>query len=505
MLVVSNAGPSDAQNVILTDNISPILTGVEFSVDGGATWNPWTGSYNIGTLASGSFRTILIRGTVNPSATGSIINTANVNSTTPDSNPDNNTSTIETEISTGPSADISVIKTASPNPVAAGSLLTYTVVVSNAGPSEAENVVLTDNVSPILTGVEFSIDGGITWNPWTGSYNIGTLTDGASRTILIRGTVNPSATGSIVNTAIVSSTTPDPNPNNNTWTITTGISTATSADISVVKTATPTSVKVGDLLTYTIVVSNAGPSNAENVIVIDNVSSSLTGVEFSIDGGLTWNPWTGSYNIGILANGVSRTILIRGIVNSTASGCIANAANVISTTPDPNLLNNISTICVEFNECADVSVVKRGFISCKKIRNILTYIITVSNAGPVDAQNVVLEDNLPSGVSGARFSIDGGVTWNIWTGSYNIGTLNVGSSITIIIESMINSLYAKEIINTARVSSTTCDPDLRNNTSTVILRFNPDNNYNGCRRPCNNMGNYMKDSCYKYMKDDYYK
>ena len=117
----------------------------------------------------------------------------------------------------GTLADLSVTKTAS-STVQQGQVLTYTVTVSNDGPSAAENVVLTDAVSAVLTGAEYSVNGGGTFLPWPGSLSLGTLTEGASRTILIRGTVLPMTEGNIRNTAVVSSTTPDPNPDNNTST-----------------------------------------------------------------------------------------------------------------------------------------------------------------------------------------------------------------------------------------------------------------------------------------------
>ena len=123
----------------------------------------------------------------------------------------------------GTLADVSVIKTAAPNAVRPGDPLTYTITVSNAGPSEAENVVLEDQIPSFLSGAEFSTDGGTTFNPWTGSFSLGTLAEGASRIIIIRGTALQQATGSIVNTARVTSTTPDPRPENNTSTVVTGI------------------------------------------------------------------------------------------------------------------------------------------------------------------------------------------------------------------------------------------------------------------------------------------
>ncbi len=175
---VSNAGgPSEAENVVLNDVVPVTIIGPEFSVDGGVTFNPWTGSYDIGALPAGGTRTILISGTVSPpTATGVITNTANVTSSTPDPDPGNNTSTVDTEVTPPPSADVSVVKTAGSNLAMLCEMILYTIVVSNAGPSDAENVVLEDNIPTNITGgAEYSIDGGLTFSPWPGTYNIGTL------------------------------------------------------------------------------------------------------------------------------------------------------------------------------------------------------------------------------------------------------------------------------------------------------------------------------------------
>ncbi len=470
-ITVSNFGPADAQNVVLTDAIPPEITGVEFSIDGGSTFSPWPGSLDIGTLPAGETRTILIRGIVSLSATGIISNTVEVSSTTPDPNPSNNTSTVDVEVIAPVEADISVVKTASPNPVTPGEVLTYTIVVANAGPNDAQNVVLTDSIPSSIIGPEFSTNGGGTFSSWPGSLNIGTLAAGQTRTILIRGTVSPSAIGVIANTAIVTSSTPDPNPGNNTSTVDVEvIPVVGEADISVVKTASPNPVMPGGVLTYTLIVSNAGPNAAENVVLNDNVSSSIIGPEFSTNGGVTFNPWTGSFNIGTLPAGSSRTILIRGTVSPTATGCINNTAIVTSTTPDPNLLNNVSSICIEIapQAEADVSVEKTASPNPVAPGGVLTYTIIVSNAGPSNAENVVLTDSIPSSIIGAEFSINGGVTFNPWTGSLSLGTLPVGASRTILIRGTVSQSATGTITNTANVTSTTPDPDPFNNTSTVV-------------------------------------
>ncbi|MBD5564831.1 DUF11 domain-containing protein, partial [Clostridium botulinum] len=210
---VSNLGPGDAQNVVLTDTIPPEITGAEFSTDEGVTFSPWPGSFNIGTLLNQETRTILIRGTVASVAPGFITNTAEVTSTTPDPNLSNNTSTSVIEVNESTEeADVGVFKSVGLNPVPAGEVVVFPIRVSNFGPADAQNVVLTDTIPPEITGAEFSEDGGSTFSPWTGSLVIGTLLNGETRDILIRGTVSPTAAGIISNTATVTSTTPDPNP-----------------------------------------------------------------------------------------------------------------------------------------------------------------------------------------------------------------------------------------------------------------------------------------------------
>ncbi len=510
---VSNLGPGDAQNVVLTDTIPPEITGAEFSTDGGVTFSPWPGSFNIGTLLNQETRTILIRGTVASVAPGFITNTAEVTSTTPDPNLSNNTSTSVIEVNESiEEADVGVFKSVGLNPVPAGEVVVFPIRVSNFGPADAQNVVLTDTIPPEITGAEFSEDGGSTFSPWTGSLVIGTLLNGETRDILIRGTVSPTAAGIISNTATVTSTTPDPNPSNNTSTVDVEVLAPVVADVSVVKIASPNPVMAGELLTYTINVTNFGPSSAENVVLTDVISPEITGAEFSANGGGTFSPWPGSLNIETLPASETRTILIRGIASPTATGIISNTATVTSTTPDPNPNNNTSTVEVEVipavvgeadisvvktaspnpvapgeadvsvvktaspnpvaPEEADVSVVKTAITKRVMPGDTVVYTIVVSNAGPAAAQNVVVTDTIPPEIIRPEFSINVGLTFSPWPGNFDIGTLPAGASITIIIRGKVvsSSTKCKCITNTAKVTSTTPDPNLNNNTSTVTIK-----------------------------------
>ena len=404
---------------------------------------------------------IQFRGIVSISAIGSIANTAVVSSDAEDPDPENNTSTEIVDVEA--LADMAVEKSASPDPVTAGQEITFNLDISNLGPSDAQSVTLTDAILPNVMNAQYSTDGGATFNPWTGAINLGTFANGELRQIIIRGIVSPSATGTIVNTAVVNSPTPDPNPENNSSTTVTPV--IESADLAVIKVQSPDPLIPGQLGTYTITVENLGPSSAQNVVLTDAIPPQISGAEYSTDS-VNFFPWTGSLNLGTLAAGEVQIVLIRGLVSANP-GAITNTAIVSSTTPDPNPDNNTSTAISPNEETADISVVKSASPNPVTAGDILTYTLIVSNAGPDEAQNVMLTDAIPGDLTDVEYSVDNGATFNPWSGSYPIGTLSVGESKRIIIRGTVSRTASGIIRNTAVVDSTTFDPDTDNNTSTV--------------------------------------
>ncbi|MBC8530287.1 DUF11 domain-containing protein [Gehongia tenuis] len=468
-VVVSNGGPSDAQDVILTDSVPPELAGVEYSLDNGATFQSWSGSAALGDLPAGSSRTVLLRGTTDAGATGIITNTAVVNSDTPDPDPDNNTFTEVTPVT--PTADLSILKTAAPDPVRPGEVLTYTLRAANAGPADAQNVVVLDNVPPDLIGPQYSVDGAA-FQPWTGPLALGTLAAGSARTILLRGTVALLAGGTIVNTAVVNSDTPDPDPSNNTDTSTTDVMAAASADIAVTKTARPDLAVPGQRMTYAVTVTNRGPDAADNVTLYDETAPELTGAEFSVDGGVNWNVWSNPYLVGRLAAGGSAVVLIRGTVSEAACGIISNTAVTAADAPDPDPNNNTATVDIPVaSGGADLSIQKTAFPNPAGRCQYVTFTLTVSNAGPAAAEEVIIRDMLPRELSGTLYSADNGQTWQVWTGSCRAGILEAGASLSILVAGFV-SAYARDCIcNTAGVFSLTADPNLANNTASAAVRI----------------------------------
>lgn len=114
------------------------------------------------------------------------------------------------------SADLGVSVTGAPDPVFIGSNLVYTIVITNIGPVSASNVRLTNTLSPSVAFKSSTASQGVLntgANPISGA--LGSINNGASVTVTL--TVVPTAIGSITNTAIVTSDTPDANSANNTF------------------------------------------------------------------------------------------------------------------------------------------------------------------------------------------------------------------------------------------------------------------------------------------------
>ncbi|HGY09632.1 MAG TPA: DUF11 domain-containing protein, partial [Oceanithermus profundus] len=157
------------------------------------------------------------------------------------------------------------------------------------------------------------------------------------------------------------------------------------ADLSIEKQADDT-VNAGETVTYTLTVHNAGPAAATNVVASDNVPAGLLEPEYSLDGGASWAAWTGSVNLGTLANGDSAQFLLRGQVDPRFSGTLENTASVASDNPDPNPANNEDSAATEVSPRPTVQLLLRKTVEPETARvgEVLTYTLWVNNPSDVD-------------------------------------------------------------------------------------------------------------------------
>ncbi len=122
-------------------------------------------------------------------------------------------------------ADVSVVKTG-PENINPTETISYEINISNSGNVTAENVVLDDFLPVSILNAEYQLNGTGNFTAWVGQLNLGSLADGSSIQITIRGTVAESAPDLIENIASVSSDQYDPDLSNNSSTVQTAASRA---------------------------------------------------------------------------------------------------------------------------------------------------------------------------------------------------------------------------------------------------------------------------------------
>jgi large repetitive protein len=453
-VTVTNNGPSTATGVSVADTTPANLTFVSNS-GGCTTAYPCA----IGTLAPGASSVITSTYTISPAFTGSISNTATVSSTTTDPTPGNNSATASTTVSA--STDVSITKTAN-SALTPGSNISYTVTVTNNGPSTATGVSVADTTPSGLTFVSNS-GGCTTAYPCA----IGTLAPGASSVITSTYSTSPTLTGTVTNTATVSSTTSDPTPGNNSASsvVTAG---AASTDLGITKTGAA-SASAGNNITYTVTVTNNGPSTATGVSVADTTPANLTFVSNSGD-------CTTAYPcaLGTLAPGGSAVISSTYTINPAFTGSITNTATVSATTADPTPGNNSASASTTVGASANLSITKTGAASAAPNAD-LTYTITVNNAGPSSATSVSVSDTLPAGVTFVSATPSQGSCSGTTTVTCSLGTLANAATATVslTVHTIVGTAPGTVISNTATVSSAVADPTPGNNTSTASTTVGP--------------------------------
>jgi len=225
-------------------------------------------------------------------------------------------------------ADLSVTKDlVTIGPYTRDQTVEFSITVTNNGPNDATNVLVTDTPSNLtITSVSST-------NCVALPCTIPALANGASEVITVQATIDASGTFDNAVAVTVSSPVVDPVPENNTDDTGNGGSTS-SADVSITKTLdTPGPYTLNQLVTYTLVVSNDGPSPATNVMVTDTPSNlDILSVSGS---GCAALPCT----IPTLGVGASTNISLTARI-TVAGGTFDNSATVSAQEHDPNLSNN---------------------------------------------------------------------------------------------------------------------------------------------------------------------
>ena len=418
-IVVTNSGPSDVVGASFADVIPTGLAGVTWTCtsEPGSACGAASGSGSISEsidLASGTSVTYSVSATVS-ALDGTISNTASIAAPTgtTDPIPGNDAATDTTEVD--PVGNLSITKTDGQTTVVAGTATSYTIVVTNDGPSDVTGIDVTDALPAALTGAVWTCaaSAGATCSAPNGTGDISTTVDldaGATATFIVNATVAPETTGVVANTAAITppANYTDTDPTDDSATDTSN--STSQADLSITKTnATATSVP-GAGVTYTIAVTNAGPSTVVGATVADSLPAALVSATWTCSataGASCSNPsGTGSINEAVtIAPTATVTFVVTATVASTATGQLTNTATVTAPggTTDPVLANNSATDTDDLTPRADLTITKTDGVVSATPGAPTTYTIVATNTGPSAVTGAVVTDTLPASLTSATW------------------------------------------------------------------------------------------------------
>ena len=348
---ITNKGGSTATSIVVTDSLPASVSFVSATNTSGTCSNiNGIVVCHVNSLINGGGARITIVGTAN--ASGTVTNIPVVTAYETDLLPANNSVALQTVVN--PIANLSLGMTGPGLPAYAGNNLVYTMRVTNLGPSSASGVFLTN---PLPAGATFisatSSPGTTNLSPGLVIFNIGSLANNATATATL--TVRFAIPGEVTNSATVGASSADPSTANNSAAVTTVLSAA--SDLAVSQIVAPTSAFVSSNITFSVTVTNRGPSLAGNVMITDTLPAGFTLVSAQ------WNQGSWAQNqdgvlvftANSLANGASATASI--VARPFINGVFTNIASV-SGGGDLITSNNTTTATVTINDNPSVPLLR---------------------------------------------------------------------------------------------------------------------------------------------------
>ncbi|MGG1845873.1 DUF11 domain-containing protein [Bacillus wiedmannii] len=497
-ILITNSGNTAATNVQLTDPLpnGAILTPGTVTLNGVLQNVDSLIALPIGTIPGGATFTLSFQVTViNITAQNPIINNAfasylyTVNPSLP---PTSKTANSNSVTSTIRLANLQATKSVDKTFAEVGDVLTYTFALTNDGNVAANNVLLSDSIA---NGTAFVPDS-VTINNVTqpgvtpASINIGSINAGttitASFQVLITSIPNPNPISNNASISYNFIVDPNASPVSKNTTSTTTFTQVNDANVISAKTVDRAFATVGDVLTYSILLTNAGSVTADSPTFVDTNPDGTIFIPntFLINGVLQNNadPNIGVPLPSIPANGeitVSYQVTVTSLPaqNPTINSSSTQYSFILNPGDPPTIETSLSnTVSTQIN-LANVIIFKDVDLTIADVGQPITYTIALANPGNTPANNVVVTDILPPGTTLVPNSIFIGGALQLGADpsvGLQVGTIPAGGITTIVFQISANSLPSPNPVqNSAALQySFIADPNLpavvRNATSNIV-------------------------------------
>lgn len=373
-----------------------------------------------------------------------------------------------------------------------GDVLTYTFSLTNDGNVAANNVVLSDSIANGTAFVPSSIIvNGVTQPGATpATINIGSInantTITASFQVVIISIPNPNPISNSASISYNFIVDPNASPVSKNTTSTTTFTQVNDANIISEKTVDKEFATVGDVLTYTVVLTNEGSVSADSPTFVDTNPDGTTFIPntFLINGVLQNNadPNIGVPLPSIAANGsltVSYQVTVTSLPtqNPTINSSSTQYSFILNPGDPPTIETSLSnTVSTQIN-LANVVIVKQVDITIADVGQPITYTIALANTGNSPANNVVVTDLLPPGTTLVPNSTFIGGALQLGADpsvGLQVGTIPAGGITTIVFQISANSLPSPNPVQNSAVlqynfiADPNSPPVVRNSASNIV-------------------------------------
>ncbi len=331
-ITVANNGPDDCDDVSVIDELPEGLEFVEYTCSSGSYGK---GMWYVGHLNNGDSASLVIRCIVR--TLHDCENIAKVVSSQYDWNESNNKDNVS--ITVNPLADLAIVKLVNVSTANYLDLVKWTLIVTNYGPNEATEVVVRDVIPEGLTVVDVYGEGIYEDSIW----DIGYLDCDETKQLDIVCEIQK--TGDFTNIASVWAFETDSNLENNEDENYLFVYPA--SDISITKTVSKYKYAVGDVVRFSIKLTNNGPNEAKNVRVREIMDDSLELLSFQVSAG-DFDKVNDVWSLDLLDVGRSAVLEIKAI--ATKAGIAENKVVATNDNYDPDLSNNNDTVSVDIVE-----------------------------------------------------------------------------------------------------------------------------------------------------------